>query len=127
MFQSLEVFQIASSMAKHAGQRQALISENIANVDTPDFQARDVPTFSDIMNSSSPSLLKATRTKHMHGIVENGGTVPTTRERREASVNGNTVSLESEMLKAVETKRQHDRALTIYKSALDVLRMNFSK
>jgi flagellar basal-body rod protein FlgB len=39
-----------------------------------------------------------------------------------ADPNGNSVALETEMLRAVDVKRQHDRALAIYKSSLTVLR-----
>jgi flagellar basal-body rod protein FlgB len=44
-----------------------------------------------------------------------------------ASPNGNTVSLENEMLKSLGAKRQHDRALAIYKSSMTLLRATLSK
>ena len=42
--------------------------------------------------------------------------------RGATGANGNGVTLEAEMLRAVEVKRQHDRAIAIYKSGLTVLR-----
>lgn len=127
MYKSLEVFRVASDMAKHAGQRQALISENIANADTPGFVARDIPSFKDMVRSDPGSLQRATRHGHLHGMRTNGQLATATQDKSHASIDGNSVSVEREMLKAVETKRQHDRALTIYKSGLDVLRMTLNK
>ena len=40
---------------------------------------------------------------------------------------GPTVSIEEEMLKAVEVTRQHDRALAIYKSSLSILRSSLGR
>lgn len=121
MYQMLEVFQLASGMAAHAGQRQALIAENIANADTPEFQARDITPFKDLARPDSGTVQKATRSTHLHGISDTNGTAPILEPKLAETVNGNSVSLEQEMLKAVDTKRQHDRALSIYKSALTVL------
>ena len=41
--------------------------------------------------------------------------------------NGNGVSLEEQMLHAVDVKRQHDRALAIYKFSLGVLRSSIGQ
>ena len=40
----------------------------------------------------------------------------------DASPNGNTVSLETEMIKATEVRQQHDLALATYRGGLDLLR-----
>jgi flagellar basal-body rod protein FlgB len=45
----------------------------------------------------------------------------------EASPNGNSVSLEQEMLNSVEIQREHNRALAIYKHSLDVLRVTIGR
>lgn len=120
MFQSLEIFQLAQNMAVHAGKRQALIAQNVANADTPDYVARDVVSFSDTLRPDPSGTQRATRDKHLNGTPRES-IAPTIEVDGPASINGNSVSIETEMLKAVETKRQHDRALAIYKSALNVL------
>ena len=48
MFERLNVFNIAYSMATHAGKRQALISENMANADTPGYHAKDIKPFKEV-------------------------------------------------------------------------------
>lgn len=126
MFGSLEVFQTANSMMRHAGDRQALVARNIANADTPGYKAEAIASFRETYRASSDFGLRATRAGHMGGDSLTGQTqvrdTPT-----EPSVNGNTVSLEHEMLAAVEVQREHNRAITIYKHSLDVLRMSLGR
>ena len=43
------------------------------------------------------------------------------------SPNGNSVSLEEEMVRAAEVKSSHDRSLTIYRSGLDLLRSSLGR
>ena len=126
MFQSLEVFRIAHAMAVHAGRRQAIISENIANADTPGYLSRDLPSFQDSIGRGVDGAQKATRDRHMHGSSPGSMSAEPKIFREHLSLDGNSVSLESEMMNAVEAKRQHDRALAIYKSSLDVLRRTIS-
>ena len=120
MFQSLEIFQLAQNMAVHAGKRQAVIAQNVANADTPDYIARDVVSFTETLRPDLAGTQRATREKHLHGSTAQSF-APVIEAEGPASINGNSVSIEAEMLKAVETKRQHDRALAIYKSAMNVL------
>ena len=43
------------------------------------------------------------------------------------SPNGNTVSLEGEMVKAAEARQSHDMALAIYRSTSDLMRTALGK
>ena len=108
MFQNLQVFKLSVALAQHAGQRQALVAQNVAHADTPGYVARDLPPFEEVMA----------------GLGTGGAPGQSRMEevRGSASPNGNQVSLEQEMLKSVEAKRQHDRAMAIYKSGIAVLR-----
>lgn len=123
MFEKLEVFRMAHAMSVHAGARQAVIAQNMANADTPGYAARDVRPFKEIIETGDVGFVqRATRPGHLGGAG-----VPvdlSMSERRDAIAdpNGNNVSLETEMMAAVDVKRQHDRALAIYKSSLTVLR-----
>ncbi|KRS11318.1 flagellar basal-body rod protein FlgB [Roseovarius atlanticus] len=123
MFENLEVFRMAHAMAKHAGARQTVIARNMANADTPDYVARDIAPFQAELETKTPAFAQAaTRARHLNGAAQTGGYEVFERGDAMADPNGNAVSVESEMLHAVDTKRQHDRAVTIYKSALTILR-----
>lgn len=123
MFEKLEIFRMAHAMASHAGARQAVVSQNMANSDTPGYAARDITPFAELYQSQDAALQpRATRDGHMLGHPEDRGFDVTDDPTAISDPNGNSVSLETEMLRAVDVKRQHDRALAIYKSSLSVLR-----
>ena len=126
MFDQLEVFRTAHAMAVHAGARHALAARNIANADTPGYRAQDIPAFRDVVSRES-SGLRATRPGHIGAGVP--VRLPEAADRADALTdpNGNSVSLEREMLTAVEARRQHDRALAIYRNALSLVRLSLGR
>ncbi|WP_170386764.1 FlgB family protein [Ruegeria atlantica] len=127
MFYDLNVFKTAHAMATHAGQRQAVIARNMANADTPGYQPRDIEGFQKAFeNSGREVAMTATRVGHLNGA---SGPQPWAEYETTPSgdPNGNGVSIEEEMFKAVEVKRQHDRALTIYKSSMNILRSSLGR
>lgn len=121
MFENIGLFQTAGAMARHAAARQAVTTRNIANADTPGFRAQSIASFSETYRAGPGDAMRATRPGHLHV----GGMAATARPKfsdAEPSPNGNSVSLELEMVAAVENQREHDRALAIYKHGLTVLR-----
>ncbi|MBT52667.1 MAG: flagellar biosynthesis protein FlgB [Mameliella sp.] len=124
MFQNLDVFRTAMAMARHAGMQQAFSSQNIANADTPGYRARELPEFGETLRDSMMGQ-RASRDRHLNG--NNGRSVDISERRDALDPNGNTVSLEQEMVTAVDAKRQHDRALAIYRSNLSILRASLGR
>ena len=122
MFENLQVFRMSHAMAVHAGTQQSLSAQNMANADTPGYAARGLIPFAEVFETD-PALngLRATRAGHLNSTGAPFSTMITERDA-EKDPNKNSVSLELEMLHAVNAKRQHDRALAIYKSSLGVLR-----
>lgn len=121
MFDIPDVMRMAQAMARHAAARQGVIAENIAQADTPGFRARDLAGFGASYHAA-PSL-KATRPTHLDwGATGAGPAVQVDRSAPAFSPNGNTVSLEREMMRAAETRQSHELALAIYGSARGVLR-----
>ena len=122
MFDNLDVFKLSHTMARHAGTRQALVSQNMANADTPGYTARDVKPFAAHVTGDGAFTARATRPNHLFGQTPGRNFDIVTDRTAPRDPNGNSVSLETEMLRGVETRRQHDRALAIYRSGLTVLR-----
>ncbi len=119
MFEKLEIVRMAQSMARYASERQQLVARNIANADTPGFEAKDLPDFA--TSYASSSTMRHTRAGHISGAVDQMSATPISVGGG-GSPNGNTVSLENEMVKAVDIKQQHDMALAIYRNTSNVLR-----
>ena len=128
MFQQPQIMQMAQAMASHAAQRQNAVAQNIANADTPGYSARDLAPFAETYAAGDPMDLRQTRAGHVAGERGPGSAALTLRTvTGDRSPNGNSVSLETEMVKSVEVKRQHDLALTIYKTSLGVLRTSLGR
>lgn len=115
MFENLQIFGLAQARARHAAAREAEVARNIANADTPGFRARDIAPFDEVFRAATrpgePAELRLRR-------IDAGGP---------ESPNGNTVSLEAEMVRSVEAQRDHSRALTVYRSAMSVLRTSLGR
>jgi flagellar basal-body rod protein FlgB len=128
MHQNLTIFRMAHAMASHAGARQAVIAQNIAHADTPGYRPSDVVPFRELVMAGSGSQMRATRERHLHGAGSpDAPRIKTVAADGSGNPNGNGVSLEDQMLNAVEAKRQHDRALAIYKSTLGILRSSLGR
>lgn len=128
MFEKLEIFRMAQTMAIHAGARQAVVAQNMANADTPGYVAREIKPFKAVMADENSGFgQKATRPGHLNG-TQNSFQFDVSKVRdAPADPNGNSVSLEQEMINAADVKRQHDLALAIYKSSLSILRTAVSR
>lgn len=122
MLEKLEVTRMAQAMASQAGKRMAVIARNVAHADTPGYKAQDLPDFAreysaqtrgDGMKATRPGHTTASELRLRAGPREVPGA---------ASPNGNTVSVETEMVKVAELRQQHDMALSIYRSTSDILR-----
>ncbi|WP_299888520.1 FlgB family protein [uncultured Ruegeria sp.] len=128
MFYDLNVFKTAHAMATHAGQRQAVISRNMANADTPGYQPRDIEAFQKAFdNTDRQTAMTATRQGHLNGVGQAEQTWAEYVANPSSDPNGNGISLEEEMLKAVEVKRQHDRAIAIYRSSIGIIRTSLGR
>jgi flagellar basal-body rod protein FlgB len=126
MHNSLDIFQTASAMARHAGARQAVVARNIANADTPGFQAQGIAPFSQHYRADAAGGLRATRAGHIADSPQTALARPSVSHGT-PSPNGNTVSIEDELLNSVAVGREHNRALTIYRHAMTVLKTSLGR
>ena len=108
--------------------RQQTLSQNVANADSPGFLARDLKplAFEDILQRMQGNESAGLTTTDPHHIAISrtqtsdyaGQDSPDT----EANVTGNTVSLESEMIKVSDTQAQYQAATNLYAKALSMMR-----
>lgn len=125
MFGKIELLGMSGAMARHASARQAVAAQNVANADTPGYKARDLSPFMESYGQS-PGAIKRTRETHLTGSAS----PLDLRDRVEVSAqspNGNAVSLEEEMIRSVDIQREHDLALTLYKTSLGILRSSLGR
>jgi len=118
MINDLSVLKTASAMATHAARRHAVISKNIANADTPNFKAKDVKPFADIYQDAARTGTQLEHAVDATKLITMDGT---------ADPNGNTVSLEQQMLSSSGAVGDHDLALLIYRKTLDMMKLAIGK
>lgn len=125
MYENLDTFRIAGAMARHAGARQAIVAQNIAHADTPGYQAQQIAAFRDVYRGDTGLSLRVTHPGHIQ--VDHATAEARPVARGTSSPNGNTVSLEEELLASVAVSREHNRALTIYRHTMTVLRTSLGR
>lgn len=128
MFGNLDIFKMASGMARHAVTRQEAVAKNIANADTPGYRAQDVESFSQAYEGNiHDTAMRTTRAAHIASADEDAGGFRLIDTPDPSSPNGNTVSLETEMMKASQVRHEHDQALAVYKSSMNILRSSIGR
>jgi flagellar basal-body rod protein FlgB len=121
MFESLEISKMARALASYSGARLGVIAQNVANADTPGYKAQDLPDFETTWREAGGEGMKATRPGHLHGGGEAAAPMPI-RLGGQASPDGNTVSLQSEMLRAAQVRQDHEMALAVSKNTSSITR-----
>lgn len=124
MFGELEITTMAQAMAAHAGDRMGLIARNVANADTPGYRALDLPGFAQVYAGGGLDL-RATRPGHLTGAGDAAAHAFATTDQ--ASANGNSVSIEAEMVKAAGARQEHEMALAIYRSTSGIIRASLGR
>lgn len=125
MFPQLDVLRMAGGLAANAEARQTAVARNIANANTPGYRAVDVPSFAASYAAASDFQMRETLPGHLSAIADTASTTIVPRKAQVTETpDGNTVSLEKEMMEGAEAKQQHDMALAIYRSATSLLRIS---
>jgi flagellar basal-body rod protein FlgB len=115
-------------------ERQRVLAENIANSDTPNFQARDLapPEFGEPGRIASPlmssvSLLR-TDAGHMPGLAETGSAFNSkTPGNYDIHPTGNAVNLEEEMMKVAANQMDYQAVSTLYARSLGLFKTALGK
>lgn len=125
MFEKLQLTSMANAMATRAGARMGVTAQNIANADTPGYKAMDLPSFAETYQDSAMAMW-ATRPSHM--TADDQASEPILRRAKGGGApNGNTVSLEQEMVKTATIRQDHDMALAIYRNTSEIIRASLGR
>jgi flagellar basal-body rod protein FlgB len=128
MDMNLSFLRLASGLMAQSTARQRVISENIAHADTPGYRARDIADFATTLDSQDAFSARMTRPGHIAFGADPNGFDP-----RESTVlgaetpNGNSVSLEDQMMRAAEVRQSHDLAMGVYRKSMDILRASIGR
>jgi flagellar basal-body rod protein FlgB len=108
--------------------RQKLIASNIANEETPGYKTREInfqKELDKVLGSKSISNISMTTTNSSHfstGSSAVSGVEIQIESGPGDGIDGNTVSLEKEMVKMAENKLRHDAAMTLLSKKFEGLK-----
>jgi len=110
-------------------ERQRVLAENVANADTPNYQARDLapPDFGRELSVASLDLAR-TDLQHMAG-EGNGGSqfASDTSGRFAVRPRGNTVTHEDEMMKLASNQMDFEAVASLYTRSLALIKLAIGK
>jgi flagellar basal-body rod protein FlgB len=106
-------------------QRQDVLSQNVANADTPRYVARDLKPldFDRMVGEASGTKMMTTNARHISISSLHGGKFEDHETPdQESDPNGNAVSLEVEMIKVADTQAQYAAAANLYSKAVRMMK-----
>ena len=119
-------YEDASNLRAH---RQQLIASNIANVDTPNFKARDI-NFKDALENAGGNKTVKLVTSTLNHIASPGGSGGTAatgsplmyRAAIQGSVDGNTVDMDIERSQFADNAVHYEANLTFISDQIKIMR-----
>jgi len=137
---SLPIMAALKKRLKWLNANQSVVSQNIANADTPGYRAKKIANqdFSSLvdnltntqsrLSATSSVALKTSNAKHLDaGGVANGGVKTIDDENIEETPDGNAVVLEEEMLKLADNQMQYGLAINLYRKNAGLLKSAIGK
>lgn len=124
----ISLFSVIKKRLAWLGQRHEVVAQNIANADTPNYQARDIQAFKfrDLVRNQGSSLrMVTTESNHLKGVSKRASDFVVTKDRNpfETNPTGNSVVLEEQMAKLNENGISHRLATELYKKHLNLFRL----
>jgi len=131
----IPLFSLVSQRLAFLGERQEVLGLNVANADTPGYQARDVDegSFQDFLRSTvAPVSLAVTDRAHMTVATarppavgsssSNGAREVEQPGAPEPGADGNNVDLEEQVIRITENAAEYQMVSTIYRKQADLIR-----
>ena len=122
----LPLFSMISQRMNWLGERQKVLAQNVANADTPDYAPRDLKEvdFRKMVSGTSSRLQPAaTDEKHIAGTNAGGVKASLTKPKPiETTASGNSVSLETELMKIADTGMDYQLVTNLYRKQLGLFR-----
>lgn len=107
--------------------RQRVLSQNVANADTPGFRPSDAVPFRQLLDRNRPSAgMVMTDSRHIRP-TNLAGLAVQDRRVTERTPNGNSVSLDQEAIRIAETDQAHALAMSLHRKYLGMFRTTLGR
>ena len=119
---SYDLFKLAESKLSWLDSRQEALSQNVANANTPRFQAKDVQPFAAVLDHAigAPLAMQTSSPLHLAGMpsVLSGLT-----SKSQKSPDGNSVSVEDQLTKIADVSMNQQLVGNIYRKYTGLFRL----
>jgi len=130
----IPLFSMLKGRLGYVSQREKIIAQNVANSDTPGFVPKDLKPFTlpaGVGGADGSQMVTPTMTSAGHmsmgGQTAGPGAIATYSSTdapdSEATLDGNRVVLEDQMMKMTEARLDYDTAIGLYQKSLAMLRL----
>ena len=128
MAENFGVYDALSRRMNWLGERQSVISKNVANADTPDYQPQKLkePGFVGALERElKPMSPQVTDARHINANVpdQQPPQADEQDETYETKPNDNAVSLQEQMVKMSKTKSDHRAMTNLYRKHMSMFSM----
>ena len=127
----IPIFSMLRTRMQWHQERQKVLSENVANADTPKFQPRDLKPLDFARNPQAGTgggALKLAATDPAHFSSAPGANSFATSPNTKYDVRpaGNAVNLEDEMMKVAQNQMDYQAAVSLYSRSMGLIRTALS-
>jgi flagellar basal-body rod protein FlgB len=123
---TIPIFKAMMSRMAWLTERQQVLSQNVANADTPNYKPRDLKevNFHELLAGASSGKLQlaATQAKHLVPAGAAGAFRAEAQRNVELSPSGNGVNIEDQMLKVSSTANEYQMMTNIYRRQISMLK-----
>jgi flagellar basal-body rod protein FlgB len=119
------MFDLMQQRLEWIGARQQVLAQNIANVDTPSYVAKDITPFEDMLQGQ-PMTMTVTDPADITPTDDDGPHLIADRTQSRAP-DGNAVSMESELVKIADAEQSQALALNLYGKYMSMFREAIGK
>jgi flagellar basal-body rod protein FlgB len=124
----LTAFKVMKQRLHWLGQRQEVLSQNVANADTPHYRPSDLQPFTFRMAMGQDAKMRpvATQTGHLappRSRDAKDAQVRNDRNFYETAPDGNQVVLEQQMLKIADTGMNYQTVTNLYRRQMGMFKM----
>jgi flagellar basal-body rod protein FlgB len=117
------LFDVAEKRLVWNAQRQSVLAANIANANTPAYQARDVEAFATVLAGQGAIQPARTQPGHLAGSVPSGLASLTKNPPNMRALDGNSVTLDQQLTKVADTETTQTLVTTVWKKYMGMFSM----
>ncbi len=125
-YNKLTLFHGLSERMRYLSERQNVLAQNIANANTPGYQARDLKPvdFANVLASHQGKLAMAvTNPGHIHPAMESNFASIKKTKSFETTMNGNNVVMDEQVQKLSENNSNFQETTALYRKMTEIVRM----